>query len=137
MVRPAETTVGAPDAAWIDASHNDQVALVWATSDRLPQTNAPGVGLIEMAFRGKVDEGWFKKIIGAGTKVETAEVNGNRGYWITGDPHLFFYQGPDGAVDEPRRWVGDALLWSDGPITHRLETSLGRDAAIALAESMR
>jgi hypothetical protein len=137
VVRPPETTVGAPDAAWIDADRNDQVALVWATSDRLPQTDSPGIGLIEMAFRGKIDEGYFKKIIGAGTKVEFVEVNGNRGFWISGDPHQFFYEGPNGFVDEPRRWVGDALLWSEGPITYRLETSLGRDASIALAESMR
>ena len=71
------------------------------------------------------------------TKVETVTVNGHRGFWISGEPHQFFYEGPNGFVDEPRRWVGDALLWSDGPITYRLETSLGRDAAIAVAESMR
>ena len=137
VIRRPETTLGAPDAAWIDVS-----------PQRPGRAGLGGIGPVAADERargradrdglpGQIDQGWFKKILGAGTKVEAVEVNGNRGYWITGDPHLFFYQGPDGAVDEPRRWVGDALLWSDGPITHRLETSLGRDAAIALAESMR
>jgi hypothetical protein len=135
--RPSNGTIGPPDATWIDGAHNEQVALVWASSGRLPETTAPGIGLIEMAFRGKIDEGWFKKIVGDRTKVETVTVNGHRGFWISGEPHQFFYESPNGFVDEPRRWVGDALLWSDGPITYRLETSLGRDAAIAVAESMR
>jgi hypothetical protein len=135
--RPPDGTFGPPDAAWIDGTHNDQVGLVWASSPTLPDTTAPGVGLIEMAFRGKIDEGWFKKIVDPRTKVETVTVNGHRGFWISGEPHQFFYEGPNGFVDEPRRWVGDALLWSDGPITYRLESSLGRDASIALAESMR
>ena len=135
--RPSDPTVGPPDAAWVDAARNDQVALVWAASERLPETLVPGIGLVEMAFRGQMDEGWVKKIVGAGTEVEAIEVNGHHGYWISGDPHFFFYQGPNGIVDESRRWVGDALVWSDGAITYRLETSLGRDQAIALAESMR
>ena len=39
-------------------------------------------------------------------------------------------------VHDPRRWVGDALLWTRGAITYRLETSLDEAAAIRLAESM-
>jgi hypothetical protein len=135
--RPPDATFGPPDATWVDATHNDQVALVWASSATLPDTTARGVGLVEMAFRGKIDEGWFKKIVDTRTKVETVTVSGHRGFWISGEPHQFFYEGPNGFVDEPRRWVGDALLWSDGPITYRLESSLGRDAAIVVAESMR
>ncbi len=137
VVRPSDATVGPPDAAWLDATHNDQVSLVWAASDRLPETTVPGVGLVEMAFRGRLDEGWFKKLVSANTKIEPVEVNGNRGYWISGDPHFFFYEGPNGIVEDTRRWVGDALIWSKGPITYRLESSLGRDETIALAESMR
>jgi hypothetical protein len=59
-----------------------------------------------------------------------------RGYWLSGEQHLFFWEGPEGFVDDARRWVGDVLVWADGPITYRLETSLGREAAIRIAESM-
>ena len=45
---------------------------------------------------------------------------------------------PDGEhVDEDRRWVGDALIWQRGDKTYRIETSLGRDAAIRIAESLQ
>ena len=133
---PKDQTVGAPDAAWLDPALSDQVALVWAASERLPATTEPGVGLILTQFRGTVDDGWFTKILGPDTTVELVQVGDLRGYWITGQPHQFFYEGPNGFVDETRRMVGDVLLWADGPITYRLETSLGRDAAIAIAESM-
>ena len=133
---PSDPPVGPPDAVWLDPALTDQVALVWAASDRLPATNEPGVGLILTQFRGTVEDGWFTKILGPDTTVELVRVGALRGYWITGQPHQFFYEGPNGFVDETRRLVGDVLLWADGPITYRLETSLGRDAAIAIAESM-
>jgi hypothetical protein len=49
---------------------------------------------------------------------------------------VFFWTSADGFVDDPRRWVGDVLLWADGPITYRLETSLGLEEAIRIAESV-
>ena len=58
---PADPTIGPPDAAWVDPALNDQVALVWPSSDRLPATQEPGVGLVLTAFRGAVDDGWFTK----------------------------------------------------------------------------
>ena len=120
----------------MDPALNDQVALVWAASDRLPATQEPGVGLVLTAFRGAVDDGWFTKVLGPGTTLERVPVGGQPGYWVSGDPHQFFYEGPKGFVEESRRRVGDVLLWADGPITYRLETSLGRDAAIAIAETL-
>lgn len=32
--------------------------------------------------------------------------------------------------------VGDALIWSDGETTWRLESAVGQDAAVQLAESL-
>jgi hypothetical protein len=134
---PPDPAIGPPDAAYIDASMGGQVALVWRSRPGLPDTLEPGVGLVLTAFRGVVDDGFFSKVIGSGTTtVEDVTVHGGRGFWVSGDPHFLFYTGPDGFVDDDRRWVGDALLWARGPITYRLETSLGREAAIGLADSM-
>ncbi len=133
---PADPSVGAPDTLWVDPTRNDQVSLVWASSAHLPATTEPGIGLILTAFRGAVDDAWYTKALGPGTTISPVTVNGQRGYWVSGDPHQFFYEGPAGFIEESRRWVGDVLLWTDGTITYRLETSLGRDAAIAIADSM-
>ena len=52
-------------------------------------------------------------------------------------PAFLLLRRSERAGQESRRWVGDVLLWADGPITYRLETSLGRDAAIAIAETLQ
>lgn len=133
---PSDPAIGPPDAAYVDDLKGGQISLVWTSSEGLPDTLAPGVGMILTTFRGTIGDGYITKALGTDTTVELVLVHGRRAFWLSGDPHFFFYEGPDGFVEDPRRWVGDALLWTNGNITRRLETSLGRDAAIALAESM-
>jgi hypothetical protein len=134
---PEDPGLGPPDTAWIDDRKGGQVTLLWATGKDLPATSERDIGLLLGQFRGTVDTGFFNKVISGGTVVEPVRVAGNRGYWLSGEPHVFFWEGPDGFVDDARRWVGDVLLWADGAITYRLETSLGRDEAIRIAESIR
>jgi hypothetical protein len=138
IVRPTDPSIGPPDAAYVDLARSKQVSQVWSVRPNLPATLEPGVGLVLMQFDGRLDKGFFQKAIGTGTTVAPVRVNGREAYWISGQPHFFFYTDRSGQfVDDDRRWVGDALLWSDGTYTYRLETSLGRDAAIRIAESMR
>jgi hypothetical protein len=133
---PNDPSLGPPDAVYIDPFTGGQVTLVWAARQDLPATLEPGVGMLLSQFRGQVEEGFFTKALDGGTSVERLPVGDGKGYWLTGDPHFIFWKGPDGFVDDSRRWVGDVLLWAEGDITYRLETSLGRDRAVGLAESM-
>lgn len=137
VAMPADPTLGPPETAWIDEDKGGQVTLLWPAGPELPPTLEPDVGLLLSQFRGVVDTGLFNKLIDGGTIVAPLEVAGHEGYWLSGDPHVFFWEGSDGFVDDGRRWVGDVLVWSDGPITYRLETSLSRDEAIRIAESIR
>jgi hypothetical protein len=135
---PTDPLLGPPDSAWIQHAKADQVALLWRPRPGLPTTREPGVGLLLMHLNGRLDPGMFTKMIDTGTKVEPVRVGANPGYWISGDPHFFFYEDANGEfVDDSRRWVGDTLLWTDGGTTYRLEASLGRDVAIRIAESLR
>ena len=136
VASPADPAIGPPDAAFIDPTLGGQVALVWRSREGLPDTLEPGVGLVVTAFQGTPDSGFYSKAVGSDTKVTSVLVDGHLAFWLDGDPHFLFYEGRDGFVHDPRRWVGDALLWTRGPITYRLETSLGEAAAIRLAESM-
>lgn len=136
VVWPTDPATGPPDAAYLDGALGGQVALVWRSRQGLPETLEPGVGQVLTAFRGTVEGGFYSKAVGSGTKVELVKVHGEPAYWISGDPHFLFYEGPDGFIHDPRRWIGDGLIWARGPITYRLETPLGRDAAIRLAETM-
>jgi hypothetical protein len=135
---PSDPTVGLPDAVYLDADKADAVALVWAPRPDLPATLDPDVGLILMSFDGSLADEYYLKLIGNGTTVTTVSVGGERGYWIDGDPHQFFFEDATGEfIHDDRRWVGDALIWSDGTTTYRLETSLGREPAIEIAEGLR
>ncbi len=135
---PTDPLVGTPDAAFIDPTRAGQVSLVWRARPDLPPTLDPGVGLLLGQFNGRLDEGFITKSIDSGTRLERVFVKDGPAFWISGNPHFFFYEGPNGQfVDDSRRWVGDSLLWTDGATTYRLETALGRDAAIRIAASLR
>ena len=134
---PADSRAGQPDVAYVDGTKHGQVSLVWSVGGTRPATLEPGVGLLMTEFLGSVDEGFYSKMAGSGTTVEAVLVGGHQGYWLSGDEHFFFYTGPGGVVQDTRRWVGDALIWSDGTVTYRLESALGRDATIQIAESVR
>jgi hypothetical protein len=134
---PDDPSIGPPDAAYIEDQKGGIVSLVWAATPALPATREPGVGLVLSQFRGDVDEGFFTKALNGETSIDLVLVGNDRGFWLSGDPHMFFWEGPAGPVHEERRWVGDALVWSNGVITFRLETSLGRDEALRLALALR
>ena len=134
---PADPAVGPPEAAYIDEGRAGQVTLLWPAGPELPATSEPSVALLLSEFEGAVNEGFFVKAISGGTVVDRVRVDGNPGYWISGEPHALFWDGPNGPAVDARRWVGDVLIWSDGRITYRLESALGRDKAIRIAGSLR
>ncbi len=135
---PRDPAVGPPDAVYVDTTRANQVALVWRDREGLPHSLEPGVGLVLMAFDGLTGDTYYQKMLGSDSTMEPVNVSGHRGLWIAGSAHFFFYERPDGTIiDDPRRWVGDALIWSDGVVTYRLETALGKDAAMRIAESLR
>lgn len=134
---PADARVGQPDTVWIDEAKFDQIAYVWEAGPTLPETSERGVGLILMRFDGRTDDEFYQKVLGSGTRLQTVKVDGHDGFWISGEMHFFFYERSDvGYVDDGRRWVGDALVWYDGTATYRIESALGRDATIEIAESI-
>lgn len=135
---PTDALLGPPDTAWIDSTRAGQVSLVWQARSDLPATIDPSVGLLLGQFDGTLDDGFINKAIDSGTTVERVRVGANPAFWISGDPHFFYYEGPDGNfIEDSRRWVSDTLVWTDGGTTYRLEVALGRDAAIRIAESLR
>jgi hypothetical protein len=93
------------------------------------------VRLIFSQVAATIDEGFvLKKVGGRGTLVEELTVDGARGLFLTGEPHVFAYMTPAGDFhDEPVYLARDVLLWERGPLTLRLEGELTRDQALELA----
>jgi hypothetical protein len=132
---PPDPPYGPPLAAW---SLDGRISLVWPDGASLPATREPGIGLILGQFRGSINTGFFEKILQPGTEISAVLVEGEVGWWISGEPHeLIFLDAAGQPVFESHRVVGDTLIWARGDVTYRLESGLGRAGAVALAESLR
>lgn len=136
---PAVADLGAPDDVYLDVSAaGERVTLVYRERRGIPRSSVAGVSALVVEFRGVVDEQLFAKAVGPGTRIERVNVNGGRGYWMEGEPHLFFYRDASGAIrDETLRLAGNTLLWEQDGITLRLEANVTKDEALAIASSFR
>ena len=135
LVLPPDPAIGPPDAAYLFAN---RVALVWGERPGLPANSETAIGLLLSEFRGTVDQGYYTKSLDSDATVTPVTVGDGSGYWISGPQHFFFYTNPNGTViDDSHRVVGDTLIWSDGDVTYRMESELGMDESIELAEALR
>jgi hypothetical protein len=79
---------------------------------------------------------YFQKDVGPETSVEHLELNGREALWISGGRHYFAYvEGNDQARPAPLYLVGNALIWTRGDLTLRLEGKLSRAEALRVARS--
>jgi hypothetical protein len=130
---PDEVAIGGP------ALHG-QVAFVYAATADLPSSDLlEGAGLLVTQARGRADTGLANKLVDSGlATVESVSVGDDAGYWISGEPHWFWYLAPDGStIEEHRRFVGDTLVWEGDGILYRIEGAASKADAIAVAVSMR
>jgi len=95
-------------------------------------------GLVRMdEFAGHLDPVFFQKFVQLGG-VTQVRVNGRKGLWIKG-PHVLMYVTRDGtpAAASARLTTGNTLIWGTRQVALRLEGSLGKTAALAIASSAR
>jgi hypothetical protein len=122
---PTIGALGAPDAVYLARPGSAGVSLVYLARAGLPAAT-DGVGAVLTMLPGG-DIGLVKKLLGAGTSVTSIDVDGAIGVYIAGEPHV---------VAPPNRLAGNTLIWVRGDTTYRLETALGRAAALRLARSV-
>lgn len=138
---PTDPRLGAPDEVYrslTTTGSHDVVTLVYASRAGIPVSREAGVSALVVEFRGRVDETLFGKVAGAGTRIEDVTVNGGRGFWIEGEPHLFFYRDEAGNIwSDTLRLAGNTLLWEQDAITYRLEAQVSREDALRIAASFR
>jgi hypothetical protein len=135
LLEPGE--LGPPDEVYRSIDGR-QVSLVWGARDGLPATSGSRIGLLAMFLSGNIEPELIQKIvIESRVTIQRVTVRGHPGYWISGAPHVLHYNATVGDGLERTRLVGDVLVWDEGVTVVRLESGLGRDASIALAETMR
>jgi hypothetical protein len=122
--------LGEPDEVYFsDFPPGGMVAFVYGSS------NEPRALLTQ--FKASLGDAFFKKVE-AGTEVEKVKVDGQRGLYLSGAPHVFGYLDENGFFQEETvRLVGNVLLWERPPVTLRLEGDIPRDVALEIARSVR
>lgn len=130
----APTSIAAPDAAYVGDRPPGLVTLLWKSTAAWPEIPAaPGVGLLVQRFDGSFDAGFEKGLPGANYK--RTQVGGRTAYFIEGDHKLTLYLA-SGIVEDSTRWSSNALVWSTGSVTYRIEAHLTQDQLLALAAAL-
>ena len=133
VVAAAVTAV--PDARHAVARWLGFDALRIEVVDRIPpdlQLQDAPAGVTVDTLPGRIDDGLFVKLVESGLQITPVDVDGQEGYWITGEPHVLMYRNADGEVSEAR-FAGDTLVWQDGDVIRRIEGDITLDLALELA----
>jgi hypothetical protein len=131
--------LGSPDQVFlIQPADLNAVALVWLPRPDLPVAAETGVGALVIEFPGTVQPDLFMKMVGPDASLESVQVNGNPGYWISGKPHGFFFLDSKGNPREDTfRLARNVLIWNQGSLVVRVESALGKDPSLELAATMQ
>ena len=134
---PPVTLYGAPEDVYVgDLPAGKAISYVYRPRDGLPEVGASGVGMLIIQFEGDTDAAFFGKQLDA-SQLEVVTVGGWSGVWISGAPHVFYYKDAQGVIQqETLRLAGNVLIWEANGVTLRIESALGRDEAIRIAEAM-
>ena len=140
---PSDARLGTPDEVYREGadapSARQRISLVYGQRAGIPISHEPGVSVLVVEFRGTVDENLTGgKGVGPDTKIESLSVNGGRGLWLEGAPHLFFYRDASGIIQtETLRLAGNTLIWEQDGVTFRLEAQVSREDSLRIAASFR
>ena len=129
---PALPSGPPPDEVYVVDSPFGDPGLIYAWRPSATYPVLPGTewGLVLIAFQG--DDETVVKTVQRFEDVHDASVNGERASWIP-VPHVLEIETDAGF--ETFSVQGNVLIWEVADVTYRLETSLDRASAIALAES--
>jgi hypothetical protein len=116
--------LGAPDHIFVQDADGDMTILVWVD----PQ--APDEVLMSLHFMPAGS--WAIKKVEPALIRETV-VKGQRAVWAIGPYPVRF---SNGNIDFVRMIAGHVLIWAEGDVTYRLETSLSMEEAVRVAESL-
>ncbi len=129
--------IGQPDEVYSGRS-GEVISLVYASDDELPELAGSGIGLLVQQINGSLEAERIEKLVlEVGASVTELDVDGAPGFWIDGPSHLIRYRGPEGQErTEMTRLVGDTLVWQSGDVLHRIESGLGLERTLRIAESI-
>ena len=140
---PLAPSLGEPLGVFASgAGEPEQVIVVYPPGPSLPPSPVAGTGALLSTVRGLIGPGSFVKVVAGDTTVEDVLVTTSqgvdvRGVWLEGQPHLYAYDPGDGDMREGTlRLATNTLLWEIDGVAFRLEASITKEQAIAIAASV-
>jgi len=119
---------GPPDHVFLPEPTGHAVVLVWLDPRQTDQ--------ISLSLHILDSEVWAQKMLHG--LPDSITVNGAAGVWIVDEHEIYLFDPRTGTrYTTPSLVTGNTLLWAADGLTYRLETGLGRDKAVRLAESLR
>jgi hypothetical protein len=118
------TDLGAPQYVFAQDLGGEAVVLVWLEPG---STHHVRMSLSELSSNI-----YLQKV--APPVLQETTVHGQRAIW-TGGPYIVVTK--DGQYVQRRLITGHVLIWTEGRVTYRLETSLSLPEAVRVAESLR
>jgi hypothetical protein len=129
--------LGEPSAIYVETAPV-RVTIVYASVKGIPVSAQAGVSAIVVEFKGTIETQIMAKAIGPGTFLDAVPLGNGVAYYLSGQPHQFFFRDPAGNLQpETLRLAGNTLLWEQDGYTYRLEAQVGRDEAVRIASSFR
>jgi hypothetical protein len=127
-VPPEVPGLGEPRVFLVEAPYLPRASFVWV------ENGEPKLFLTE--FKAHPWKPYLEKIVFAGGTVDRVDVNGETGYWLSGAAHELDYVDEDDLhFNDRERLVGNALVWTRGPVTLRLEGAATLDEALSIARA--
>ena len=129
--------LGSPVRTWVDDLGvgpdvpAQRVVSAWAPSPELPRIPETGIGALLMQFEGD-GLAAFKQVFSETNDFGTAVVDGREAFWTSGEHRLVLVTGQGSLT---LLVTGNVLIWQVDAFTFRLETSLPKHRAVAIAES--
>jgi hypothetical protein len=135
------SSLSGPDEVYVQAASDSpalgEVTLVYGTRPGIPVAGETGVSVLVTEARGTVNTQFFGKVVGPGTTIEQVTVAGHAGWWISGNPHEFFFDDANGNMRyETLRLATNTLLIDEGGTIVRIEGDLTKEQALAMAASL-
>jgi hypothetical protein len=129
----------APADAWVVGAGDRRIVTVaWRADTGQETLENSDLSVLMMAVAGRADGTFFQKALPPGARIEPVTVGDDRGWWITGAGHELMFRRPDGNGGIlSTRLAGDTLVFSRDGTLYRFESTLGRDATIRIAETLR
>jgi hypothetical protein len=129
--------LGEPSAIYVETAPV-RVTIVYASVKGIPVSAQAGVSAIVVEFKGTIETQIMAKAIGPGTFLDAVPLGNGVAYYLSGQPHQFFFRDPAGNLQpETLRLAGNTLLWEQDGYTYRLEAQVSKEEAVRIASSFR